>query len=86
MTESNLCCAGTCSLSEMKIGESAIVSGFTKGARAYRHKLLVMGLTPSTCFRVVRLAPMGDPVEIEVRGYSLSLRKDEAAALQVVRC
>jgi ferrous iron transport protein A len=42
-----------------------------------------MGLTPGTELRVTRVAPMGDPVEIQVRGFRLSLRKDEAAALQV---
>lgn len=72
-------------LGDMKVGESAQVSGFIKGAKSYRHKLLAMGLTPGTGFRVTRLAPMGDPVEIEVRGFNLSLRKDEAAALRVER-
>jgi ferrous iron transport protein A len=42
-----------------------------------------MGLTPGTHFTVTRQAPLGDPVEIEVRGFKLSLRKGEAAALQV---
>ena len=70
-------------LGEMKVGESAQVSGYAKGAKGYRHKLLAMGLTPGTAFRVTRVAPMGDPVEIELRGFSLSLRKDEASALQV---
>jgi ferrous iron transport protein A len=69
----------------MKVGECAQVSGFTKGAKGYRHKLLAMGLTPGTGFRVTRVAPMGDPVEIEVRGFNLSLRKDEASALRVER-
>lgn len=70
-------------LGRLKVGESAKVSGFAPGAKGYRHKLLAMGLIPGTCFRVTRVAPMGDPVEIEVRGFNLSLRKDEAAALQV---
>ena len=42
-----------------------------------------MGLTPGTEFTVTRVAPLGDPVEILVRGFKLSLRKDEAAALVV---
>ena len=42
-----------------------------------------MGLTPGTELSVVRVAPLGDPVEIKVRGFSLSLRKDEADALQI---
>jgi ferrous iron transport protein A len=42
-----------------------------------------MGLPPGTEFTVTRYAPMGDPVEIEVRGFALSVRKDEAAMLLV---
>jgi ferrous iron transport protein A len=51
--------------------------------KAYKQKLLAMGLTPGTEFTVTRVAPLGDPVEILVRGFKLSLRKDEAAALVV---
>lgn len=51
--------------------------------KAYRKKLLAMGLTPGTEFTITRVAPLGDPVEILVRGFKLSLRKDEAAALIV---
>jgi ferrous iron transport protein A len=69
----------------MKVGESARISGFTIGAKGYRHKLLAMGLTPGTSIQVTRVAPMGDPVEIKVRGFNLSLRRDEASALQVER-
>lgn len=42
-----------------------------------------MGLTPGTALRVLRVAPLGDPVVIEVRGYQLSLRKAEASALSI---
>ncbi|MDJ0692657.1 MAG: FeoA family protein [Xenococcaceae cyanobacterium MO_188.B32] len=51
--------------------------------KAYKKKLLAMGLTPGTEFTVTRVAPLGDPVEILVRGFKLSLRKDEAAALVI---
>ena len=44
-----------------------------------------MGLTPGTAFEITRIAPLGDPVEIFVRGYSLSLRRHEALALDVER-
>lgn len=70
-------------LKELKVGERAKVSGFLESGRAYRRKLLTMGLTPGAEFSVTRVAPMGDPVEIRVRGFALSLRKDEAAALSV---
>jgi ferrous iron transport protein A len=70
-------------LRDLAIGERAAVTGFREGARHYRQKLLAMGLTPGTELSVVRVAPLGDPVEIKVRGFSLSLRKDEADALLI---
>lgn len=70
-------------ISELKVGERARVAGFTETGRGYRRKLLTMGLTPGAEIAIARMAPMGDPVEIRVRGFSLSLRKEEAAALNV---
>jgi Fe2+ transport system protein FeoA len=51
-----------------------------------RQRLLEMGLTIGVDFQVVRYAPLGDPLEIKVRGYNLSLRKIDAACIRVVRC
>ncbi len=73
------------SLREMTVGDNGRVVGFGKGSKAYRKKLLSMGLTPGVAFSVIRYAPMGDPVEIKVRGYSLSLRKEEAEAVLIER-
>ncbi len=70
-------------LRDLAVGESGRVIGFSKGNRGYRRKLLAMGLTPGITFLVVRYAPLGDPVEIRVRDFALSLRKDEATALVV---
>ncbi|ARE39730.1 Ferrous iron transport protein A [Rhodovulum sp. P5] len=64
-----------------KVGETARVKGFARGNRAGRERLLTMGLTPGTEFTITRVAPLGDPVEIRVRGFALSLRKDEFALL-----
>ncbi|HPB74576.1 MAG TPA: ferrous iron transport protein A [Chromatiaceae bacterium] len=72
-------------LKMLKVGERARVSGYAAGCPGYRHRLLTMGLTPGTEILVTRLAPLGDPVEVEVRGYSLSLRKNEAEVLRVQR-
>jgi ferrous iron transport protein A len=72
-------------LKTLKVGERARVSGYAAGCPGYRHRLLTMGLTPGTELTVTRLAPLGDPIEVQVRGYSLSLRKDEAEVLQVER-
>ncbi|MGF1523434.1 MAG: ferrous iron transport protein A [Leptolyngbyaceae cyanobacterium] len=73
----------TLHLGALAVGQSGCVVGYAQGSRAYREKLLSMGLTPGTRFTLTRQAPMGDPVEIELRGFKLSLRKDEAAAIRV---
>jgi ferrous iron transport protein A len=70
-------------LRDMKVGEIGTVCGYARGAIAYREKLLAMGLTRGTEFIVARIAPLGDPVEIQLRGFALTLRKDEASALMV---
>lgn len=72
-------------LADIHIGESGKVLGFQASNRIYRHKLLVMGLTPGTEFTVTRIAPLGDPIVLLVRGYALSLRKTEAKVLLVSR-
>jgi len=71
------------SLQSAKHGERFRIIGYAPSARAYKRKLLAMGLTPSTEFTVIRNAPLGDPTEIEIRGFQLSLRKQEANALQL---
>ncbi len=72
-------------LSDLKVGEAAQVLGYTGESSGYRSRLMAMGLTPGTRFTLKRLAPLGDPVEIEVRGFALSLRKAEAEAIRVQR-
>ena len=70
-------------LGEMPIGTVGKVLGYENILRGYKGKLLSMGLTPGTEFTVIRVAPLGDPIEISVRGFHLSLRKQEADALVV---
>jgi len=70
-------------LADLPVGSRAKIAGFDKTHKEYRQKLISMGLTPSTPFVVTRVAPMGDPVEIMVRDYNLSLRKDEAKTVLV---
>lgn len=70
-------------LRDLSVGDQGKVVNYDQGQMAYKKKLLSMGLTPGTQFTVTRFAPLGDPVEIRVRGFALSLRKDEAAALLV---
>jgi ferrous iron transport protein A len=70
-------------LKNMKIGAKARIIGLLAGEKTYRHKLIAMGLIPGTELTVTRIAPLGDPVEIAVRGFALSLRKHEASLLQL---
>ncbi len=71
------------SLNQLKVGDRARVVGFEKSGKSYRKRLLAMGLTPGTEFTIVRCAPLGDPIEVRVRGFSLTLRKDEASVVLV---
>lgn len=72
-------------LREMTQGSQGRIIGYEKARGGYKGKLLSMGLTPGTKFTVIRVAPLGDPVEILVRGFHLSLRKQEADALIIER-
>ncbi|MGR9072930.1 MAG: FeoA family protein [Gammaproteobacteria bacterium] len=70
-------------LKNLKSGDHGRIMGFDSSGKAYRKRLLAMGLTPGTEFTVTRFAPMGDPVEIRIRGFSLTLRKEESAVLLI---
>jgi Fe2+ transport system protein FeoA len=71
-------------LSALKPGARGRVTGFDLEPDA-RQRLLEMGLTVGAEFEVVRFAPLGDPLEIKVRGYHLSLRKREANGIRIAR-
>jgi len=71
------------SMKMLSVGDQGKIIGFDKSGKAYRKRLLAMGLTPGTEFIVTRFAPLGDPVEIKIRGFSLTLRKNEAAVLLI---
>ena len=70
-------------LKNLAVGDTGRITGFEHSRKAYRKRLLAMGLTPGTEFTISRFAPMGDPVEIKIRGFSLTLRKDEADVLLI---
>lgn len=69
-------------LAELPVGFSAKVTGFTADGPALL-RLREMGLLPGTTLTLVRTAPLGDPLEIKVRGYHLSLRRNEASFVRV---
>jgi ferrous iron transport protein A len=69
-------------LAELAVGASAVVRGYPKSGQAFL-RLREMGVLPGTTVTLVRTAPLGDPIEIKVRGYLLTLRLSEAAHVLV---
>lgn len=70
------------SLADLKIGDRAVVRQ-VHGADELSIRLLEMGLTPGAMVVAVGKAPLGDPLEFEVRGYRLSVRRAEAARVEI---
>ena len=70
------------SLAEIPTGRAVAVRG-VDGSRAFRRRLLEMGLVPGVTVRIVTVAPLGDPLQVEVRGGQWSIRRTEAAQIVV---
>ena len=70
-------------LDQMKIGQSATVTAVGGVGSAIYQRLLEMGVFEGTTIEVIRRAPLGDPLEVRVHGYNLSVRKTEAVCIQV---
>jgi ferrous iron transport protein A len=75
----------TISIRSLEPGDRVRVAGLARGDRGYRQRLLAMGLTPGVEFTLKRVAPLGDPIEISVRNFALTLRRDEASVLELER-
>ena len=69
-------------LKDLPIGKTATVRA-VGGEGALRHHFLDMGLIPTASVTMVKYAPMGDPIEIRLRGYELTIRKDDAKMIEV---
>ena len=69
-------------LNEVKVGETARVVRLN-GEGAVKRRIMDMGITKGTEVTVRKIAPLGDPIELTVRGYELSIRKDEASKVEV---
>ncbi len=69
-------------LKDVKVGQSATVAKLN-GTGALKRRIMDMGLTKGTQVYVKKVAPLGDPIELTVRGYELSIRRDEAANVDV---
>ena len=73
---------GSMTLKDLKIGKSGLVK-VVGGEKVLRRRLLEMGITPRTTVTVKKAAPMGDPIELLLRGYVLSLRLEDAEKIIV---
>jgi ferrous iron transport protein A len=73
--------------SQLKVGDNAVIDqcriSSETASPSQVQRLMMLGLTPGTRFSVIRVAPLGDPIEIKLRGFSLSLRREEALGLWV---
>lgn len=69
-------------LRDVAVGDSSVIVKL-HGAGALRRHFMDLGLIKGTAFKVVKVAPLGDPVQITVRGYELSIRKEEAVIVEV---
>ena len=70
------------SLNDLKIGQSGIITA-VGGEGTLRLRLLDMGLIPKTRVRVQKVAPMGDPIQIQIRGYELTIRREDAQRIEI---
>ena len=70
-------------LADLEIGKDAVIESINCNEVSLRKHILDMGLTPGTEITLVKVAPMGDPIEIRVRGYELTLRKDDAKYIEI---
>lgn len=69
-------------LNEINVGQDCTVRK-VDGVGALQTRLMDFGITPGVKISVVKVAPLGDPIEVRLRGYNLSLRKKEAQAIEV---
>lgn len=69
-------------VNDLQIGQSGII-GQVGGEGALRLRFLDMGLIPGTCVQLDKVAPMGDPIQIQLRGYALTIRREDAAKITI---
>ncbi len=74
---------GKMTLDQLSLNDTALIKKLLTDNLNYRNKLLAMGITPGCKVSIVRKAPLGDPIQIAIRGFQLCLRKSEAAGIQV---
>ena len=72
-----------CTLSELKVGQKARVKKIDVSNKVVRRHLLDMGLTRGVEIQIKKIAPMGDPIDLILRGYELCLRKEDLKQIEV---
>lgn len=70
-------------LKDMAIGSKGRVKSMNTSTPEYRSRLLMLGVTPGSTLEVIRVAPLGDPIELRIRGCLITVRKDEAEILDI---
>ena len=73
-----------CNLSELKIMQQAIVININIKNKNIKRHLLDMGITKGVKIKIKKIAPMGDPIDIELRGYELAIRKKDLKAVSIL--
>ena len=68
-------------LEDLSPGQSGTIISISNKSGTVKRRLVDMGLTPGTEVRVTKIAPLGDPIEVSLRGYELSLRKEDAGQI-----
>ena len=69
-------------LNELNVGDSGVIVSF-KGKGSIRKHLMEMGFVKGANVEIQRVAPLGDPIEVKIKGYSISLRKEEAKNIEI---
>lgn len=75
--EKNYDCKKEVKLSSLKVGQKGKIKGIFIENKALKRRLLDMGITKNVVITIKRISPLGDPINIELRGYELSIRKDD---------
>lgn len=70
-------------LDKLQIGKKGIIKS-VEGEGSLRRRLLEMGLTPNTAVMVRKMAPLGDPIELHLRSYELTIRKEDARKIEIM--
>ena len=73
------------SLTDLKIGEKGILVEIKNSNKAFRRRLLDMGLTKNVLITIEKISPLGDPISVELRGYQLCLRKEDIKDIMVMK-